>query len=654
MKSNPFPIKQINSLNLTFDESGSAYSENFNDIYFQSGMGLEEKEHVFLKGNQLPRNWQDKDLFCIAETGFGIGINFLSTLQLWNNTRQASQQLHYISCELLPLNIQQLTKALATFPELEKYSLLLIERYTDFLIYGTHRIHFEEFNTTLTLIFGDCVDAFENIDASVDAWFLDGFAPSKNPKMWSDKLFKAISNLSHIGTTVTTYTVAGKIRQGLSDVGFEIKKVKGFGQKREMLTGQLTTQSIKQQKSQQKPLKKQPWSQTFEASKQQSFTVLGAGIAGLSIAQKLLAQGKNVTLIDRQKQPCLEASGNPQAMVMPSFDLNDSNQARFYLSAFMYAIRHYSEKFYHAVGVHQLAFSEKEQDWQKAFLSRFDLPHDLIHQYKNGLLYPQAGWLDTQGHANQVSKIIDNYLHAEVVSIKKIDGLWHLYKRTSNQESVVHTTECLILANGINILQLLPDFELPVTPKHGEVSFFHSSDIDPQIGNNPHVQLYKGYITPSWNGIATIGSTFDYIDRKDWYKPPSINHDHWQRNTALWDNTPYAKMFANSNSYQSRAGIRVTTPDHLPICGAVINQQQFKKDYHDIRHGKHWKQYPLPKPIDNLYIMTGLGSRGFTSAPLLAESLVNQILGQPQVLDPLLQKSIHPNRFLFKSLKRQV
>ncbi len=636
-------------MNLTFDEPGSAFSEDFNDIYFQSGKGLEEKEHLFLKGNHLPRNWQDKDLFCIAETGFGMGINFLSTLCLWNKTRQTSQQLHYISCELLPLNIQQLTKALAIFPEIKKYSRLLIERYTDFLVYGTHRIHFEEFNTTLTLIFGDCIDAFENIDASVDAWFLDGFAPSKNPDMWSDKLFQAISNLSHIGTTVSTYTVARKICQGLIDVGFEVKKVKGFGQKREMLTAQLTTQ----QKSQQNSLKKQPWSQAFKASKQQSFTVLGAGIAGLTIAQKLLAQGKNVTLIDRQKSPCLETSGNPQAMIMPSFDLNDSNQARFYLSAFMYAIRHYSDEFYHGVGVHQLAFSKKAQDWQKMFLSRFDLPHDLIHQYKNGLLYPQAGWLDTQGHAKQVFKQIDNYLQAEVVSIKNIGGLWHLYKRTNNQESVVHTTECLILANGINILPLLPGFELPITPKHGEVSCFHSSEIDSKIGNNPHVQLCKGYITPSWNGIGTIGSTFDYIDQKDWYKPPLINHDHWQRNVALWDNTPYETMFANANSYQSRAGIRVTTPDHLPICGAVINQQQFKKDYHDIRHGKHWKQYPVPQPVDNLYIMTGLGSRGFTSAPLLAESLVNQILGHPQVLNPLLQESIHLNRFLFKSLLKK-
>ncbi len=641
MKHNPFPIKQINVLNLKFDEHGSAYSNNFEDIYFQPGIGLDEKRHVFLKGNHLPQNWHDKELFTIAETGFGTGLNFLATLKLWNQNREPNQQLHFISCELMPLNLTQLCQALKAFPEIRQYAQTLVEKYPEFLIYGTHRIHFSEFNVTLTLIFGDCVDAFENLTVNIDAWYLDGFAPSKNPDMWNQSLFSAISNLSHTGTTLATYTVAGKIRQGLTEAGFGITKVKGFGQKREMLTAKLLTEN--------KVISKQPWAQSFKSKQSKSYTVIGAGIAGLSIAHKLQEQGKNVTLIDRQEYPCLETSGNPQAMIMPSFTLNDSVEARFYLSAFLYAYRYYSSEFYHSVGVSELAYSDKQKHWQEQFFNKFDLPDGLIHRTQEGLLYPQAGWLDTQGHAKNLFNQVPNYKQHEITKIERVDDFWHLYENNT----VVHKTEVLVLANGININKLLNDYELPITAKHGEISYFKSKDISHKIADNLHVQLCKGYITPSWDGTQTIGATFDPINPEHWYKKPATSNNHWQRNTELWNNTPYESLLKKNISVQSRAGIRVTTPDHLPICGAVINQEQFKKDYNDIRHGKHWKQYPLPQVIENLYMMTGLGSRGFTSAPLLAESFVNQILGNPQVLNKQMLQNINPNRFLFKSLKKK-
>ncbi|MBL4660683.1 MAG: bifunctional tRNA (5-methylaminomethyl-2-thiouridine)(34)-methyltransferase MnmD/FAD-dependent 5-carboxymethylaminomethyl-2-thiouridine(34) oxidoreductase MnmC [Alcanivoracaceae bacterium] len=641
MINTPFPIRQINSLDLSFDDSGSAYSNNYSDIYFQSGIGQDEKKHVFLSGNDLPENWQGKVNYTIAETGFGTGLNFLNTLELWHKNKQANQHLHFISCELHPLNKLQLQQLLAQFPTLAKYSEQLISQYPQYLMYGFHRLHFEELNVTLTLIFADCIDAFEQLESSIDAWFLDGFGPSKNPDMWSQRLFKAIARLSHIGTTVATFTVARKIRDHLSSVGFSIKKINGFGQKREMLTAQLTRED--------KPIEKQPWAQTFKSSDQNSYAVLGAGIAGLSIAQKLQKQGKAVTLIDRQKLPCRETSGNPQAMIMPSFSLNDSIESRFYLAAFQYAIRHYSDAFYHATGVHELAFTDKQQIWQDKLLCRFDLPKELVYKHQNGLLYTQAGWLDTQGHAMNIFNQLHNYLQAEITKIHWHNDQWHLY--TGND--IVHSATTLVLANGINITKILSKYEMPVTAKHGQISYFKSTDIDPQIANAQHLQLNNGYITPSWNGIQTMGATFDHVADNDRYKKPITTKDHWQRNLLHWQNTPYVGFFDTVLSHQSRAGIRVTTPDHLPICGALINQAQFKKDYHDIHHGKHWQTYPQPQQIKNLYLLTGLGSRGFTSAPILAEFLCNQMLGQTHVLDKLMQKCIHPNRFLYRALSQQ-
>ncbi len=645
MKINPFPIKQANTLILKFDDKLNAYSDNYSDIYFQPSIGLVEKEHVFIHGNNLPNNWKQKENFTIAETGFGTGLNFLNTLKLWNKTTTKEQHLHYISCELHPLSKKYLQKALSQFPQLSQYSQLLIENYPDDILYGFHRLHFEAQNTTLTLIVGDAKEGLTQLDANIDAWYVDGFAPSKNPDLWGEDLFKVIANLSHQGTTVATYTVARKIRDNLESVGFVIKKVQGFGQKREMLTATMTKEY--------KLLEKQPWAQAFKAIKAKTYTIIGAGIAGLTLAQKLVQAGQQVTLIDRQKQPCLETSGNPQAMVMPSFTLNDSIEARFYLAAFLYAIRHYASDYYHDVGVYQLAFNDKQKMWQDKLLHNFDLPINLVKKYQQGLLYSTAGWLDTQKHAKSVFEQLQKnpnftYRQAEINAIEYQHNFWQLIQ----DKSVVHTTDCLTLANGIGIKQLMPDYELPIAPKHGEISYFKSSSADNMIKNSTHVQLCKGYITPCWQGEQTIGATFDRLAKHDWFKHPCTHENHWQRNTELWHNTPYETALAKITSHKSRAGIRVTTPDHLPICGPVINQPQFKIDYDDIKHGKSWENYPKPQHLDNLYVFTGLGSRGFTSAPILAESLCNQILGNPQVLNNELQKSINSNRFLFKKLKK--
>jgi len=377
-----------------------------------------------------------------------------------------------------------------------------------------------------------------------------------------------------------------------------------------------------------------------------TYTILGAGIAGLTLADKLTKHGLNVTLIDRQIKPCLETSGNPQAMIMPSFDLNGSIDSQFYLSAFLYALKYYKSDYYHKVGVYNLTFNDKQKVWQDKLLRRINLPHSLIRHYKDGILYPQAGWLDTQGHAYDISQTIKNYLKAEISEIQYIDNQWCLLADTG----IVHKSDALILACGMHCKKLLKNHELPIVAKHGEISYFHTN-LRRQLSKYQHIILNKGYITPSWKGLQTIGASFNHLQENDWYKPAQTTFNHWQENLSLWKDTEYEKYFATIKSHKSRAGIRVTTADHLPICGAVIDQQQFAKDYHDICHGKHWISYPKPKNIKNLYLFTGLGSRGFTSAPLLAESLCNQLLGQPSCLPQIQQAIIHPNRFLYRSLK---
>jgi len=215
---------------------GAPRSEEFDDIYFSAENGLAETEYVFLDGNSMPRAWRDKERFVIGETGFGTGLSFLAAWKRFEETATPDQRLDFISFEKYPLDGGEIKLHLQPWAELfEGYLSRLVECYP-ILVPGFHRIVLNE-RVTLTLISDDVNDAISRVDASVDAWFLDGFKPSTNPDMWSDTVFENVARLSRKGTTCATFTAAGQVRRGLELVGFQIQKVPGYGTKRDMTIG---------------------------------------------------------------------------------------------------------------------------------------------------------------------------------------------------------------------------------------------------------------------------------------------------------------------------------------------------------------------------------------------------------------------------------
>lgn len=225
--------------------NGQPYASTFQDIYFSTDNGMRETEYVFLQGNDLFSRWQqlDADSFTIAETGFGTGLNFLCASKLWLATAPENAVLHFISTEKYPLSVQDITTALRLWPELRTLSEPLIAQYErlindmEAMLYD-HRIR-------LTLLIGDATECLSNINPNkagnkINAWFLDGFSPAKNPEMWQPALFKQMARLSNHATTFATFTSAGDVRRGLFAAGFEISKQPGFSKKREMLTGRFT------------------------------------------------------------------------------------------------------------------------------------------------------------------------------------------------------------------------------------------------------------------------------------------------------------------------------------------------------------------------------------------------------------------------------
>ena len=245
---------------------GRPYASAFQDVYFSSDNGLLETEYVFLQGNLLSARWKnlEENKFIIAETGFGTGLNFLCAAKLWLETAPQEAVLHFISVEKYPVNIADLTSALQLWPELQEFSKSFLAAYenllpTDLLNKELPLNKIQDFNqrqsvmffdnrVQLTLLIGDATNCLKTINlekfnlkrsgsVAVDAWFLDGFSPAKNPEMWQSALFEQMAKLSNENTTFATFTSAGAVRRGLIAAGFAANKKVGFGKKREMLFG---------------------------------------------------------------------------------------------------------------------------------------------------------------------------------------------------------------------------------------------------------------------------------------------------------------------------------------------------------------------------------------------------------------------------------
>lgn len=217
------------------------YHPLFQDVYCSQQDGLAEKRYVFLRGNRLPLRWESalQKPFVMAETGFGMGLNFLATWQAWERSNPVCSALHYISIEKELLSPTAIEQVGTCWPELMPYSARLLSHYSDAF---SGRVTIQLTPTfTFILLAGDIHAMLPLIGSGVDAWCLDGFAPAKNPDMWGDGLFDYMASHTAAGGTVATYTAASQVRKGLERAGFHVQKVPGYGRKREMLVGEFAT-----------------------------------------------------------------------------------------------------------------------------------------------------------------------------------------------------------------------------------------------------------------------------------------------------------------------------------------------------------------------------------------------------------------------------
>ena len=571
-------------------KEGTPYSEAFGDVYHSEAGGPAQARFVFLQGNEVQKRWAGRERFVILETGFGLGLNFLATWQAW---RGQPGKLHYVAVEKHPFSLQDLRTLHARYPEFEKEAAELHSIWP-MLVPGGHRAELSG-NVVLTLFFAD-IKIVRDLRLAADAFYLDGFSPAKNPDMWAPAIMRSLSRLAAPGATAATWSVAAPVRHALEVAGFEVEKRKGFGEKKEMLVAR----SLRRNEEPVRP--------------QRKATVVGAGLAGAAVCERLCARGWEVTLHEKHAEPAAEASGNHAGAFHPVATPDDSVFARLTRAGFLYSLKNWSSLEgvrWDACGALQLAREEKEKvSQQKAalgqpaeYLQYVDREeasrHAGVELSAGGLWFPQGGWI-------QPRSLVRAQLAACGDRLKTI---------FSSEKKGIENHDLVILANSSEAPKLCPVPHLRLRRVRGQLTYIPEDRIEA-----PHVVVLRGgMVLPPVDGLCVVGASFDIED-----EDPAPRAESQAGNLDRLQNILPVDL--KNEEFENRVAFRAVAPDRLPAVG---------------------------KLAENVYGAFAYGSRGLVWAALAAELLACELEGEPLPLEGKLADAIAPARFARRMMRRQ-
>ncbi len=579
---------------LAFQE-GVPYSEGFGDVYHSTGGGPAQALHVFLHGNGLPQRWAGRERFVILETGFGAGINFLTTWRTWRRDRARCGRLHFVSIEKHPFRLPDLREIHANY-DLGDEAAELHARWP-MLVPGAHRLEFDGGQVVLTLFFAD-IKVTRELRLAADAFYLDGFAPAKNPDMWSYAVMRNLSRLAAAGATAATWSVAAEVRKALQETGFSVERRPGFGHKRDMLVARYQKQG----------------QTTFVPSR--TAAVVGAGLAGAAVCERLCARGWEVTLHERHAAPAQEASGNHAGTFHPIVTPDDSLFARLTRAAFLYSISRWKELAglrWDPCGVLQLARDGKEEASQRKALALLALPpeyaqyatreeasaHAGVPLPASGVWFPEGGWIQPR-----------SLVEAQLAACGP-----RLERRFSSELQTLPEDTTVVLCNSGEAPRLHPVPHLRLRRVRGQLTYVPEEALEP-----PHVVVLRGgMVLPPVDGVCVIGATYD-IDDAD----ASVREEGHEGNLLRLQaiiGTPL-----KNKAFDGRVAFRAVAPDRVPVVG---------------------------KLGEGVYGAFAYGSRGLIWAALAAELIAAELDGEPLPLEGKLVEAMDPGRFARRAKLRR-
>ena len=591
---------------LVSDSGGDIRSNIYDDIFYSSSGAMDEKRYVFIEGNRIPERLKLHDRVTVLELGFGLGLNFIATVR--EHRQQASRCiLDYVAFEKHPFSKEEMSDRLSRIlgPTLEVREL--VDCFPP-LISGFHRVHFSRF-ISLTLIFGDAREYIKELSASVDAIYLDGFAPTKNPELWDVKLFGSFRRLAAAGCTVSTYSSARGVRESLTYAGFQVEKRKGFANKREMLIGVVEKGKV---------VEKIP----------EEVSIVGGGIAGFSTALALSRYGVKSIIFESEPRLFNRASKNPLPLIRPSLSLDFGPRGRLNWYAFFYARNFYKnlQKYFdigwRQTGVLQIADSDEEFEKFEKAIRLLNMSAEEIELIETGGMskfssqgaelkgayFSTAGMLDNRIDKCALDvlaeKNIDVSLSATVSSIVEAEVM---YQR--NNETHRRAFSHVFLCNASSVQAFYPQINFRMSDIPGQSSCFKAASIQcdtPISGNGYAASTDLGSI---WSS-GTYRNSTDDLEIKEGDEMINLNR--------LQSFFPSESTSHELKAIENWVGIRGTTHDRLPLCGKLNGQTS---------------------------IVSGTGTRGFTWSPFIAEIAVSEALGLSVPVERSLMQRMSPLRY---------
>jgi tRNA 5-methylaminomethyl-2-thiouridine biosynthesis bifunctional protein len=650
---------------LAYRDNGTPFSPLYDDIYHSAVGGLEQSEYVFLRGNQLPGRWQGRRVFTVLETGFGMGVNFLTTWAAWRADPARCERLHFVSTEKHPFTQADLRSVYATTISAPCADLAIaalakmLAAEWPMLVPGTHRLEFEGGRVTLTLVFADAAESLPALRLCADAFYLDGFSPARNPAMWTPAIFKALARLAGDGATFATYSSAGDIKRALLQNGFVYQKVDGFGWKRAMLVGHFAPRWRVRRYEPPLPLEVE----------ERHAIVIGAGLAGCAAIERLASRGWRVTSLERHASVAQDASGNPAGVFHPMISRDDSVASRVTRAGFLYALQHWAalERLGHrplrgAGGLLQIAADEDEARAMADAIAAFGYPHEYVTPIsisdaqklagmplaRSGWLFPRGGWIDPTSlcaaQCAAAGALLERRFGVDVARLERSGNQWTVFDAAGQ---AVARAPVVIVASAHDAARLAGLRYAPTRSIRGQLTLLPSGAV-PALGIPV---MGEGYAVPLANGVTLTGATYE-LDDPDTSLRPAGHLENLERVAqmlpAFAGATEPEHGRARAAALGGRVAFRCVTSDRMPMIGNFADEAASAREAGRLRGA-----WPLDLPrVDGLYGAFAYGSRGLVWAALGAELIACQIEGEPWPLERNLAEDIDPARFLLRALRQ--
>ncbi|KAG8151479.1 bifunctional tRNA (5-methylaminomethyl-2-thiouridine)(34)-methyltransferase MnmD/FAD-dependent 5-carboxymethylaminomethyl-2-thiouridine(34) oxidoreductase MnmC [Burkholderia catarinensis] len=631
---------------LALRDDGTLVSPEFGELH--RGASRAHAHHAFVAGNGLPTRWQGRRTFTIVATGFGAGGSFLATRAAWRDDPARCERLHFVAVEPHPFSRDDLRRAASHIVANTTISAN-VDALADawpMLVPGLHRLEFDEGRVVLTLAFGNTLDMLAKLVARADAFYLDRFTSSNDTDLHETHVVRALAKIAGERATFATHADSDVVKHALGEAGFTYREIDG------LLVGDYAPRW--------RTRRHEPPRALPVATRRA--IVIGAGLAGCAVVERLAARGWDVTLIERHDRIASEASGNPAGVFHPLMTRDDNVASRLTRSGFLHAIARWRalERAGHAFarsthGMIHLAESADDFARMRDAFDTFGAPSDYaslldaeaarahlnLPVAQGGLLFPQGGAVWPAGLCAAQCAAAGEHVRllasTGVARLERQGDTWHAL---DDAGGMLAEAPVVVLANAGDAVRLAGLRHVVLQPVRGQLTLLPPGSAAPL----PCPAIGDGYAVPLDDGSLLIGATFE---------PDDV--DPAMRATGHVENLDRVRRLLpgligdlpDLDTLRGRVAFRWVVGDRLPLIGPLADETQAVANARALSGAK---ARDLPR-TPGLYGAFGFGSRGLVWAALGAELIASQLEGEPWPLERELAEAVDPARFLIRALR---